>query len=457
MQAIDSSFRDPSGYIFNKGNKFYRAINNSYRENFDFFESSGLYENLLKKRQILSFKKVPQKSINSNQNLYTVICPDQLRNISYPYEWCFSQLKDAALLTLDIQEESMKFDMSLKDASAYNIQFHNGLPVMIDTLSFEKYKEGEPWIAYKQFCQHFLAPLLLSAYGDIKSIRLLNLFIDGISLDYALKQLPLRSLFRPSIFMHVYMHVKAQNINSDKKKLNNRNISKVAILGLIGSLRSLIRSLNWSPVGTEWGEYYSDTNYSAISMGTKHQIISDIIDELNPKVLWDIGGNNGEFTRLASNKGIDSILFDIDYAAIEKSYRKTKEENEENIASFVMDFTNPSPGLGWNNKERLSIFNRSNADIVFGLALIHHLCISNNLPLSLVVIFFLRLTSKYLVIEFVPKSDSQVKRLLNTREDIFIEYDQHNFEKKFLESFTIIKTIQVENSDRIIYLMEKRT
>ena len=200
--------------------------------------------------------------------------------------------------------------------------------------------------------------------------------------------------------MHIYLHAKAQNINSGKTKLNNKNISKVGILGLVGSLRSLISSLNWSPVGTEWGEYYSDTNYSEISMGKKHQIIGEIIDDLNPKVLWDIGGNNGEFTRLASNKGIDSILFDIDYAAIEKSYRRTNEDKEANIASFVMDFTNPSPGLGWNNKERQSIFNRSNPDMVFGLALIHHLCISNNLPFSFVATFFSRLTSKHLVIEF---------------------------------------------------------
>jgi hypothetical protein len=456
MQAIDSSFRDPSGYIFIKDNKFYRAVNNSYKENFDFFNSSGLYKKLLDKRQILSFNEVPQTIKNSNEDIYKVIYPEQLRNVSYPYEWCFSQLKDAALLTLDIQEESLKYEMSLKDASAYNIQFHNGLPVMIDTLSFEKYKEGEPWIAYKQFCQHFLAPILLSTYVDIKSIKLLQLFIDGISLDYVVKQLPFRSLFRPSVFMHIYLHAKAQNRNSDKTKLNNKNISKVAILGLIGSLRSLISSLNWSPVGTEWGEYYSDTNYSEISMGKKHQIIGEIIDDLNPRVLWDIGGNNGEFTRLASNKGINSIVFDIDYAAIEKSYRRTIEDKEKNIASFIMDFTNPSPGLGWSNKERLSIFDRSNPDMVFGLALIHHLCISNNLPLSFVAIFFSRLTSKYLVIEFVPKSDSQVKRLLETREDIFAKYDQNNFESNFLEFFTIIKTVQVESSDRVIYLMEKK-
>ena len=156
MQAIDSSFRDPSGYIFNKDGKFYRVVNNNYKENLDCFEISGLYEILLEKGQILSYKKVSDTKIDSIKDVYKVIYPEQLEHISYPYEWCFSQLKDAALLTLDIQEESLKHDMSLKDASAYNIQFHHGLPVMIDTLSFEKYKEGEPWVAYKQFCQHFL-------------------------------------------------------------------------------------------------------------------------------------------------------------------------------------------------------------------------------------------------------------------------------------------------------------
>lgn len=456
MQAIDSSFRDPSGYIFIKDNKFYRAVNNSYRENFDFFETSGLYESLLDKSKILSFSYVDQNIFNLNENVYKVILPEQLRVISYPYEWCFSQLKDAALLTLDIQEECLSYGMSLKDASAYNIQFHNGKPVMIDTLSFEKFREGEPWIAYKQFCQHFLAPLVLSAFVDVKSIRLLQLFIDGISLDYVVKQLSLRFLIKPSVFMHIYLHAKSQNINSNKAKFNKKNISKEAILGLVGNLRSLINSLNWSPVGTEWGEYYSDTNYSEISMGRKHQIIDEIINNLKPKALWDIGGNNGEFTRLASNRGINSVLFDIDYAAIEKSYNLTKKNKEENIESFVMDFTSPSPGLGWNNKERQSIFNRNNPDMVFGLALIHHLCISNNLPLSLVATFFSKLTSKYLVIEFVPKSDSQVKRLLETREDIFVNYDLEHFEKNFLVLFKIIKTIEVENSDRIIYLMEKR-
>ena len=455
MQALDSSFRDPSGYIFTRDKKFYRVVNNSYKNNLNLLEESGLYKRLVEKNKILPHTKCESIDIDDT-DIYKIIFPEQLTHVSYPYEWCFSQLKDAALLTLDIQESSLQYGMSLKDSSAYNVQFHRGLPVMIDTLSFEEYKEGEPWVAYKQFCQHFLAPLTLASYVDIKSIRLLQLFIDGIPLDYVVKQLPLKAIVRPSIFMHIYLHSQAQNRNSNNVKVAKKNISKTSILGLIGSLRSIINSLEWSPVDTEWGEYYADTNYSTLSMNKKHQVIGEIINDLKPSTLWDIGGNNGEFTRLASNKGIDSVLFDIDYAAIEKSYRVSKIEKEKNIASFVMDFTNPSPGLGWNNKERPSIFNRSSADIVLALALIHHLCISNNLPFNLIAIFFARLTSKYLVIEFVPKSDSQVKHLLRTREDIFSNYDQQSFESAFLELFNITKNIKVENSDRIIYLMEKR-
>ena len=455
MKAIDSSFRDPSGYIFKKNNVFYRVVNNSYKDDFDLLENSGLCDKLVNNSQILSYTTCKSLVID-DKGVYKILLPEQLKHISYPYEWCFSQLKDAALLTLDIQEESLKHDMSLKDASAYNIQFHHGLPVMIDTLSFEKYNEGEPWVAYKQFCQHFLAPLALASYVDIKSIRLLQLYIDGVPLDYAIKQLPVRFIAKFSIFIHLYLHAKAQNSNANNFKIRKNNVSKVAMLGLISSLRSAIDSLKWAPVGTEWGEYYQDTNYSPSSMSQKHQVIDEIISKLNPSVLWDIGGNNGEFTRLASNKGIDSVLFDIDYAAIEKSYRKTKIEGEENIASFVMDFTNPSPGVGWNNKERPSIFNRSPVDMVLALALIHHLCISNNLPFNFVATFFARITLKYLVIEFVPKSDSQVKRLLNTREDIFVNYDQQNFENNFIELFDIVEITKVENSDRVIYLMKKR-
>jgi hypothetical protein len=455
MESLDSSFRDPSGYVFKLEEKFYRAVHNSYKENIDLFENSGLYSELLSKGQVLSYDTLETSKFDLTQDYHSVILPDQLKHISYPYEWCFSQFKDAALLTLDIQETSLKYGMSLKDSSAFNIQFHNGKAVMIDTLSFEKYEEGGPWIAYQQFCQHFLAPLLLSSFVDIRSLKLMQVYMDGIPLDYVVKQLSFLKLIKPMVFIHIYLHSKAQNKNASNVDSIRKNISKSSLLGLIGSLKSLINSLKWSPKGTEWGDYYSDTNYSNLSMDNKRDILEVLLNEIKPSNLWDIGGNTGEFTRLSSNKCIESILFDIDYAAIEKSYLKSKLKDEKYISSFVIDFTNPNPGIGWNNKERLAIIDRSAADTVLALAIIHHLCISNNLPFKYLASFFARITSKFLVIEFVPKSDSQVQRLLKTRADIFNNYNQDFFEKEFLTHFNIIKTFKIDNSERTLYLMQK--
>lgn len=455
MESLDSSFRDPSGYIFNLEGNFFRAIHISYRDNFELLENSGLKSHLLSKNQILSYQSLNTTKFNLNKDYYKVIFPDQLKHISYPYEWCFSQYKDAALLTLDIQEASLKHGMSLKDASAFNIQFHYGKAVMIDTLSFEKYEEGQPWVAYKQFCQHFLAPLLLASYVDIRSLKLMQIFLDGVPLDFAVKQLSFLKLLKPMVFIHIYLHSKAQSKNAGKVNSIEKNISKNSLLGLIGTLKSIISSLKWIPKGTEWGEYYTDTNYSDVSMTKKRNILDSLLDELKPDLLWDIGGNNGDITRLASNKGVESILYDIDYAAIEKSYLTSKSKNEKNIASFVIDFTNASSSIGWNNKERLSIIERGPADVVLALALIHHLSISNNLPFKNVADFFSRIVSKSLVIEFVPKSDSQVQRLLRTRKDIFTNYNQDFFEKEFSKFFKIDRFIKVDNSDRVLYLMHK--
>jgi len=455
MYILESSFRDPSGYVFNLNGKFYRAIHSSYKENMDLFEQCGLYNELLKNKQILSYHHLKQSDFNLNKIYHSVILPDQLKHISYPYEWCFSQLKDAALLMLDLQETALNYGMSLKDSSAFNVQFHNGLPVMIDTLSFEKYEEGSPWVAYQQFCQHFLAPLLLSSFVDERSIKLMQVFIDGIPLDYVTKQLPLSVKIKPMVFIHIYLHSKAQNKYSGQVQLNKKNVTKNSALGLIGSLKSLVNSIKCNQKDSQWCNYYLDNNYTDIAMRSKKAVINNWIDNIKPKNVWDIGGNNGEFTRLFSIKGIHSILFDMDYKAIEKSYKNSKLECDKNLSSFVLDFTNPTPGIGWNNKERLSIIERSYADTILALALIHHLTVSNNLPLGHIAKFFSNITSKYLVIEFVPKADSQFQRLLKTRKDIYSNYNQKEFEKEFSIFFNIVELIKVKDSQRTLYLMQK--
>jgi ribosomal protein L11 methylase PrmA len=382
--------------------------------------------------------------------------PEVIPFISYPYEWSFNQLKDAALVTLQIQKMALKYGMCLKDASAYNIQFRNGKPILIDILSFEKYQEGKPWVAYKQFCEHFLAPLALMAYKDIRLNQLLKIYIDGIPLNLATKLLPLRSWLRFPLLLHIHLHARSQkyllnkNINVDK-----RTFSKKSLLSLIDSLESAISKLKWEPEKTEWSEYYKDTNYSQEAMFHKKKLVDDYIEEVKPNIVWDLGANIGIFSRIASNKGIYTVSFDSDPSVVEKSYLQVKNYKERNILPLCVDLTNPSPSIGWSNKERLSLIERGPCDLALMLGLIHHIAISNNVPL-IQIADFLSQICRYLIIEFVPKDDSQVQRLLRFRKDIFHDYDEKNFEIAFLNYFSILKREKIVDSKRTIYLMKNK-
>ena len=271
--------------------------------------------------------------------------------------------------------------MSLKDCSAYNIQFRKGKPVFIDTLSFEMYHEGQPWVAYRQFCQHFLAPLALMSYRDVRLNQLLRVYIDGVPLELASSLLPLRTRFIFSFLTHIHLHARSQKHYADKTvDISGKRVSRLSFLGLINNLESAVKKLRWQPGGTEWAEYYKDTNYSSDAIEHKGQIVAEFLDKVNPKTVWDLGANVGMFSRIASNKGINTISFDIDPAAVEINYLECVKKGESHILPLVLDLTNPSPGIGWQNAERMSILERGPTDTVMALALVHHLAISNNVP-----------------------------------------------------------------------------
>jgi len=449
-----SSFRDPSGFLFWNNGVLYRQINSVYKDEYDFLISSGLYDHLLNSNLIIPH--VESDSLAHNpKTMYKIIQPEIIPFISYPYEWSFTQLKQAALCTLEIQKIAMNFNMTLKDSSAYNIQFKNCKPILIDTLSFEKYHEGQPWSAYKQFCQHFLAPLALMSKKDIRLSQLLRIYIDGIPLDLADKLLPTRALSSFSLISHIHFHAKSQKHYENKNaKVKERKVSRRSMTGIIESLISGIKKLNWTPEGTEWANYYDDINYSHKGFEHKKQIVSTIIEKIKPKFLWDLGANMGEFSRITSDKKIETIAFDVDPSAVEKNFLECIKKNETKILPLLLDLTNPSPSIGWNNVERHSLIERGPVDTVMALALIHHLTISNNLPLNKVSEFFEKICH-HLIIEFIPKTDSQVKRLLLNREDIFPNYNQENFEKEFSNNFKIIESFNIQESERVIYHMEK--
>jgi len=451
----NSSFRDPGGFIFFREGQPYRQINKMYKEHYDHFINSGLFEKLTKKNLIIPHKEVEDKGVKS-EDCYKVIKPEKIPFVSYPYEWSFGQLKDAALITLKIQKLALEYGMILKDSSAYNIQFSAGKPIFIDTLSFKKYTEGAPWAAYRQFCQHFLAPLSLMSYRDARLNQLFRVFLDGPPLDLAASLLPFSARLRPALLAHLYLHGKSQARFGNKAiKKSAYSIKRHSLLALVDNLESAIKKLKWRMPETEWGKYYSHTNYSTEALEFKKQIITNFFNKIKPRMVWDIGANTGLFSRLAAQQGIKTISFDIDCAAVEKNYQECLIKSEKNILPLFLDLTNPSPAIGWDNKERMSLLERGPADTVMALALIHHLAISNNLPLGKIAKFFSK-ASQSLIIEFIPKTDSNVQKLLSSREDIFPDYTQENFESEFKKYFNIQTAVNIKGSDRVLCLMIRR-
>jgi ribosomal protein L11 methylase PrmA len=232
-------------------------------------------------------------------------------------------------------------------------------------------------------------------------------------------------------------------------------LSRLGFIGIINSLEAGVKGLKWNPGGTEWGDYYQDTNYSAEAFQHKKQVVAEFLDAIRPGNVWDHGANTGVFSRIASDKGIPTVSFDIDPAAVEKNYLECRRREETNLLPLLSDLTNPSPGTGWQNKERMSLVERGPADAVLALALIHHLAISNNTPFAKIAGFLSGICAS-LIVEFVPKSDSQVQRLLATREDIFVDYTQQAFESEFAKQFFLERSQPITGSERILYLMRRR-
>lgn len=452
-QPVASSFRDPSGFLFTRDGVLYRQINLAYRPHLERMKQSGLYDVLIKRNLMVSQEEVDVPAA-APDNCYMVVEPWRVPMISYPYEWCFSQLKDAALLTLQLQLLAFDHGMVLKDASAYNIQFHDNAPILIDTLSFETYQEGEPWVAYRQFCQHFLAPLALMSLRDVRLGQLLRIHIDGVPLDLASALLPARTRLNFSLLSHLHLHARSQQ-HFGGKKVNVRKykIGKLAFRGLIESLQSAIRKLRWKPSGTEWADYYQDTNYTADSFEQKKKIVAGLLEKCRPSAVLDLGANTGIFSRLAAEQGILALAVDSDPGSVEKNYLDCRRQKTRNLLPLLVDLTNPSPSIGWANDERASLFQRNPADTVMALALIHHLAISNNVPLPGLAEFFARI-ARQLIIEWVPKDDSQVERLLVSREDIFTDYTREAFEREFSRRFRIQSSHPLPDSGRVLYLME---
>jgi hypothetical protein len=451
-----SSFKDPSGFVFESEGQLYRQVNQYYAAQYRQLMDSGLYKQLVDRKQLIPHEEVAQ-NFTGSAAWYTTLRPEPLSLISYPYEWCFEQLQDAALLTLSVLKTALQHGMILKDATPYNIQFYKGRPVFIDTLSFDTYDPKQPWIAYRQFCQCFLFPLYLEHYLKTDIQKILSTYIDGIPVDFVARLLPLKSRLSLGVWLHVYLqHTTATSPRANNNNKHNAAFSKKKLLDVISHLTSIITNFPANkPYKTTWSNYYEDTILSKEYLQEKERIVQEFCRQTNARSVLDLGANDGHFSRLFASHHMQVIATDSDNRCISRLYQEVKKNNIGNILPLMLDIANPSPAIGFHNQERAAFHERIKTDLVAALALVHHLVIGKNISLPALAGYFNSIAPE-LIIEFVPKEDEKVQQMLATRPDTFIDYSPAHFEQYFTFYFNIVEKVPVPGTHRTLYKMIRK-
>ena len=450
------SFRDPAGFVFVREGVVYRQVNTTFRDSFDRLHETGLYDALVEQHLLIPHETVDVEPADPRL-ASLVIRPQRVPFISYPFEWSPGQLRAAATATLEAQRIAMDHGMSLRDASAYNIQFVGGRPVLIDTLSFESLVEGRPWIAYRQFCQHFLAPLALASAVDVRLLQLLRVHLDGIPLDLTAALLPGSTRLRPGLAIHIHAHAASQRKHAADETAASkaRPFSQQAFRNLISNLAATVRRQQWDPPPSAWRDYYAaKESYSDESLQHKEELVAKMLADVAPATVWDLGANTGRFSRIAAQSGADVVALEMDPSAVELNWREVESGEEPRVLPLWVDLANPTPSQGWAHDERPSLSDRGPADVALALAVVHHIAIGNNVPLPAIAQWFAQLAHR-LVLEWIPKEDPMVRRLLASREDVFAGYSQDGFEAAIAPYFTVERREALRGSLRTLYLLRR--
>jgi len=430
-----SSFKDPGGHVFYEDGKVYRQINNQHKDDYNKLMDSGLYQKLTDNNLLVEHEETEK------EGGFKVIKPEKIDFISYPYEWSFSQLVEAAKLTLKIQKIALKHDMTLKDASSYNIQFKNNKPIFIDTLSLERYDKGL-WNAYEQFCEHFLGPLALMYFTDLRMVEIIKNFPEGVPMDLTSKLLPYKTILNPRTLIHLHILSKAQNRNFDDSKRLNKTISKSVLTRFIRHLETTVEKLNQNQItGAERSEKL-DTNLE-----------NKLFEYISKPESERVALMSAKFKDLEIFEGlehVDTIFFADKPEEAEKIYNKTKRDNLDNITTILQDFRRPSAGLGWANKERKGLKNRSPPNLGVSIRSVQRLVLEEGIPLQMISNELSELFDTYIVV-FTPENESIYQK---EHQRNHIKYSKHVFEKEFKKNYKIKEQEKINNKE--IYLLESK-
>ena len=323
------SYRDRRGRIFYVDDRVLRTVMPIALEDFEFVRASGLIDVLVKEGRLTAEAIVDISTLGSEgEGASLVLEHPKLPFISYPYEWCFSALKDAALLQLDIQLEALEREVTMTDASAYNVQFLGSKPIFIDNLSFRRYRDGEFWDGHRQFCEQYANPLLLRAVLGVPHNAWFRGALEGITAEELSRLLPWRSRLSWNILTNVFMQARLQrsaNGGEGLAKAQSRRLPKIGFEQMLRSLRNWIAKLEPKADGkTVWQDYAEDNSYAADEAQQKRDFIASFAAATKPSVVIDIGCNTGDFSIVALDSGAERCIgFDFDQGALEETDNTT--------------------------------------------------------------------------------------------------------------------------------------
>ena len=471
VEAEPGSFRDPDGRVFVSGGRIRRALSERGAADWRALNESSLFAELTAEGSLVATTEVdvadaPEILVGK---VAAVLEHERIPFISWPYEWTFGMLQDAALLQLGLIERAIGAGLMLKDATPYNVQWRGAQPVFVDIGSFEPLREGEPWAGYRQFCMLYLYPLMLQAYKGVPFQPWLRGSVDGISPSEA------AGIFgsgkdrrRKGVFGHVRMHNRLEQRYSEtrgrevQKDLGKAGFSTELVLNNVRKLQKLVRGLTYEGGTTQWTEYGTVSSGETVNTYTdadrevKDSFVSRAAARRHRSLVWDVGANDARYSRLALPYADYVVAVDADLQTADRVYREMKGEGQERILILTGNVTDPSPSLGWRNLERASFEERMNPDLILALAVVHHISIAGNVPLAEVVRWLAGLRSS-MVVEFPTREDPMVRSLIAAkREGIHDDYDLPVFERVLEECFTVTEREETPSGTRILYEVEPR-
>jgi hypothetical protein len=458
------SFRDPTSRVYLDDHAVWRGLDEQALADFEAYAATSAYQQALADGRLVATEAVPLQDAPVGDGWAGALRHERLRVISYPYEWSFAMLRDAALLQLDLAQAALAEGILTKDATSYNVQFDGSRPVFIDLGSFERLVPGSPWPGYRQFCELFLNPLVLQSVADVPFHPWLRGSINGISPPHAAAALGKRKRLRKDLLTHVRLHARAESrfANTDKEhdvrgELQRAGFGPKIIAAQLGNLQKAVERLEWKASTSTWSDYSDRGHYTDDDLDAKAAFVAKATATLTDPMVLDLGANDGRFSRVALEAGASlAVAVDGDHLTVDHLYRQLRKDGEPRILPLVVDLADPSPALGWRSRERGSFVERVRPDLVLCLAVIHHLALTNTVPFPEIV-GFLRDFDAPVVVEMPHRDDPMAARLLARKRDgLFDHYDQPQWEAALQQQFSVLEQVTLPSGTRTLYLCQPR-